>query len=57
VKNLAVQAGLTGKEAGVPNRGFPSPTIPGLLTRPRGVVATLKGSPSTSASTHAPPSI
>jgi hypothetical protein len=55
VKNLAVQAGLAGKEAGVSNRGFPRPTIQGLLTRPRGVVATLEGSSSTSASTHAPP--
>jgi hypothetical protein len=55
VKNLAVQAGLSGKEAGVSNRGFPRPTIPGLLTRLRGVVATLEGSPSTSSSTHAPP--
>jgi hypothetical protein len=39
----------------VSNRGFPRPPIPGLLTRPRGVVATLTGSPPTSASTHAPP--
>jgi hypothetical protein len=55
VKNLAVQAGLAGKEAGVSNRGFLRPTIPGLLTRPRGVVATLAGSLSNSSSTHAPP--
>jgi hypothetical protein len=34
---------------------IPRPPIPGLLTRPRVVVATLAGSPSTSASTHAPP--
>jgi hypothetical protein len=53
VKNLAVQVGIAGKEAGVSNRGYPRPPIPGLLTRPRGVVATLAGSPSTSASTHA----
>jgi hypothetical protein len=55
VKNLAVQAVLAGKEAGVSNRGFPRPTIPGLLTRPRGLVDTLAGSLSTSASTHANP--
>jgi hypothetical protein len=55
VKNLAVQAGIAGKEAGVSNFGYPRPPIPGLLTRPRGVVATLAGSPYTSSSTHAPP--
>jgi hypothetical protein len=55
VKNLAVQAGIAGKEAGVSNRGYPRPPIPGLLTHPRGVVATLAGSPSTSVSTHAHP--
>jgi hypothetical protein len=54
VKILAVQAGLAGKEAGVSNRSSPRATIPGLLTRPRGLVATLAGSPSASASTHAP---
>jgi hypothetical protein len=51
VKNLSVQVGLAGKEVGVSNRGFSFPTIPGLLTRPRRVFATLAGSPSTSAST------
>ena len=55
VKNLAVQAGLAGKEAGVSNRGSPRVAVPGLLTRPRGVVATLTGSPPISASTQATP--
>jgi hypothetical protein len=55
VKNMAVQAVLAGKEAGVSNRGYPRVNIQGLLTRHRGVVATLAGSPSVSASTHAPP--
>jgi hypothetical protein len=52
VNNLAVQVGFAGMESWVSNQGFSLPTIPGLLTRPRGVVATLAGSPSTSASTH-----
>ena len=55
VKNLAVQAGLAGKEAGVSNRGSPRVAVPGLLTRSRGVVATLTGSPLISASTQATP--
>jgi hypothetical protein len=55
VKNLAVHAVLAWKEYGVSNRCSPRTNIPGLLTRPRGVFATLAVSPSVSASTHAPP--
>jgi hypothetical protein len=44
VKNLAIQAGLVGREAGVSNRSSTRAPVPGLLTpRPRGVVAPVQG--------------
>jgi hypothetical protein len=49
VKNLAIQAGLAGREAGVSNRSSTRAPVPGLLTpRPRGVVAPVQGIRSTS---------
>jgi hypothetical protein len=47
VKNLFIQAGLAGREAGVSSRS--STPVPGLLTpHPRGVVAPVEGIRSTS---------
>jgi hypothetical protein len=44
VKNLAIQAGLVGREAGVSNRSSTRAPVPALLTpRPRGVVAPVQG--------------
>jgi hypothetical protein len=44
VKNLAIQAGLAGREAGVSNRSSTRSPVPGLLTpRHRGVVAHVQG--------------
>ena len=44
VKNLAVQAGIAGREAGVPSRSSTRGPVPGLLTpRLRGVVAPVEG--------------
>jgi hypothetical protein len=54
VKNLAVQAGMAGREAGVSNRSSTRAPVPGLLTpRPLGVVATVAGT--NSASTFSQP--
>jgi hypothetical protein len=54
VKNLPVQAGLAGREAGVSRRGSTRAPVLGLLTpRPRGVVATVAGT--SSASTFSQP--
>jgi hypothetical protein len=44
VKNLAIQAGLSGREAGVSNRSSIRAPVPGLLTpSPRGVVSPVQG--------------
>jgi hypothetical protein len=44
VKNLDIQAGLAGREAGVSNRSSTRGPVPGLLSpRPRGMVAPVHG--------------
>jgi hypothetical protein len=49
VKNFAIKAGLSGREAVVSNRISTRAPVPGLLTpRPRGVVAPVQGIRSTS---------